>query len=380
MCVSDEQRIKIAYIVHSMQVGGIERSIARLVNYLPPERYDPFIVCLDRKGPAVDWIERPAKIIELRKPSGNSMRTIARLRRVFKSLQPDIIQSHNWGTLVESALARRNIAHIHAERGTVLGEGPRHGTRFWIKSKVMRWALRGCQAVMSNAHSVARQVADCSGFPLEDIQVIPNGVVPPTLTGNRQAVRAAVRESLGIPQDAFLAGSVGRLNRVKGFELPITAVASLRDAAAPHLLLVGNGPEAGQLAELAASLPNANHIHFAGERQDVGNCLAAMDLYINSSYSEGMSQSVIEAMSFGLPLLVSDVGDNGILAGRDGQRGNVLSSRTPSDWTSEILTLASSPQKLAKQGTNSLDFFDKGHRLDAMIQSFMMLYESVLRQ
>jgi len=123
---------------------------------------------------------------------------------------------------------------------------------------------------------------------------------------------------LATPDDAFVVGSVGRLVAVKGLDTAIQALAHLqgrRHSRPVHLLLVGDGPERGRLADLSRSLGVGDRVHLAGHRDDVGNWLAAMDVYVNGGISDGMSQSIVEAMAFELPLVVSHVGDSAVLAG-----------------------------------------------------------------
>jgi glycosyltransferase involved in cell wall biosynthesis len=98
--------------------------------------------------------------------------------------------------------------------------------------------------------------------------------------------------------------------------MAIDSIAELRSRQADvHLILVGDGAEQPALRSRCVALGIDDYVHFAGHRDDIGRWLAAFDIYINCSNSEGLSQSITEAMAMGLPLVVTDVGDSALLVG-----------------------------------------------------------------
>src|SRR5579872_1878986 len=175
--------LRVAFVVHTFEVGGIERSVARLASRIDRRRFEPQIVCLDRNGQAAQWLETDdVPIFELKKRAGNDLGLVFRLARLLRHERIDIVHSHNWGTLVETSLARRRArvpVHGHAERGTVLGSVEIRGLRGFLRAAAMRWAVNRTSAVVSNAVAVARRAAGISGLPLETIQIIPNGLDAP---------------------------------------------------------------------------------------------------------------------------------------------------------------------------------------------------------
>jgi glycosyltransferase involved in cell wall biosynthesis len=166
-----------------------------------------------------------------------------------------------------------------------------------------------------------------------ELVVIANGV---EVGGRGQKVEgeggAEVRRLLGIPAEAFILGSVGRLAAVKGYDRLITALAALQKLQASIrreengssvdaecatnkgrryvLLLVGDGPERKLLEMLAQELGVADRVIIAGYQPDPAPYLNAMDMFILSSRSEGLSVALLEAMAAGVPVAVTDVGEN----------------------------------------------------------------------
>jgi glycosyltransferase involved in cell wall biosynthesis len=147
------------------------------------------------------------------------------------------------------------------------------------------------------------------GFPAKRVGVTYNGIEP----GHRPsaAERQAARAALGIPMDAFVAGTVGRLDPVKNLGVLLDAHAALVKLH-PQLrtVIVGDGPENAALRARAGELGIEDSLVFAGYRQDVRFLMSAFDLYVNCSTYEGVSLTILEAMATALPVIATPVGGN----------------------------------------------------------------------
>ena len=374
---SRRRPVSVAYVVHAFEMGGYERCVAHLANHLDRRRVTPAIICLENSGAAERWVKADdVEIVELHKRQGNDWRVIRGLANVLRQRRIDVVHSHNWGTLLETALARKLAGvprHVHAERGTVLGGSTSKGLRALIRGRAMRWALWRADSVVSNAAAVAARVQEKSGFPSDRIRLIANGIERPHVESAERA-RREIRAALGLSDGAFVVGSVGRLHPVKGFGLAVRAVAALVERGVDvHLVVVGNGTEREPLLNLSAKLAVAERVHLVGRHTEVGSWLTAMDVYINTSYSEGMSQSLVEAMSLGLPLVVTDVGDNAKLAGRGEPCGIVV----PPD---DVHALAAAVDELHHDGRLRATFGRIAHQRYAAsfdIRDMTTRYESL---
>jgi glycosyltransferase involved in cell wall biosynthesis len=374
--------IRLAYVVHGFDVGGIERCVARLVNHLDPERFQPAIICLTRSGKAAEWITRgDVAIFELQKRPGNDWSAVRRLSRLLRQQQFHIVHSHNWGTLIETTLARRWAGvpvHVHSERGTVLGALDLSSTRRWLRGTAMRWALIGADAVISNAHATAERVEASCGYSRARITIIPNGVESLAMP-QAPAVRREVRRQLGIPESAFVVGSVGRLVAVKNFPMAIAALAQLRrEPVDVHFLLVGDGPERDALQLQAKAAGVADRVHFPGHCTEVERYYAAMDVYVNCSLSEGLSQSLIEALSAGLPLVVTDVGDSRHVADGECPCGVVVPSGAASELAGVLLTLLQDDSRRQRFSASARQRFEQDYALERMVAKHASVYCAVL--
>ena len=373
--------LRVAYVVHTFHMGGLERFVSRMANHLDRTRFSPSVVCLGRNGDAAKWIEKQdVPIVEIGKRPGNDWRAIGKLARALRDLKADIAHSHNWGTLVETAVARRRAGtaiHVHGERGMELEDLRAPAWRKKIRGLMMRWAFRRANAVVAVAEAVRQRIVRQSGFQAEQIQIIPNGVDRPVAPRGPMA-RAVIRRSLDVADDAILVGSVGRLVPVKDFSLLIQAIGRLICGASDiHLVLVGDGPLRCQLQADAVSAGIADHVHVVGQQDAVGDWLAAMDIYVNSSLNEGMSQSVLEAMAAGLPLLVADVGDSAAMVGGESGCGIVVPPGDIEAMSTALNELCADPDRRRTLGTRAIARHQSRYAIEVMVAHYELLYEQL---
>jgi len=372
---------RVAYVVCTFETGGLERCVARLCNHLDPDRFRPMVVCLSRNGAAAGWIERDdVPIVELRKRDGNDLLLVRRLARALKEHRVDVVHSHNWGTLVETSLARRWAGvpvHVHSEHGQGLHEGL-HGLKRRLRSWATRFALNCADAVTVCAESVRPIVHGRSGFPRSRMQFIPNGVekfIPPDAPEGAERIR----RRLGLGDGAIIVGSVGRLAPVKDFATLIDAIGIVaRHGHDIHLVLVGDGSERNRLSACARAAGIVSHVHFVGRQKNVGDWLTMFDVYVNSSLSEAMSLGILEAMAAGLPVVATDVGDNASLVTGSWPCGIIVPPANPNSLAEAIGSLASDCEQRARLGDNARSSFLSTYSVGRMTARYSELYSGLL--
>lgn len=206
-------------------------------------------------------------------------------------------------------------ARLAGVRRVVLRVGGVHEFPRGAAGRLFRRAfLRNLHAVVANSRHIASALRErIPALPTERIFMIPNGV---SFTA---APPAPLRCALGLGADDLLAVTVGALEWRKGMDRLLGALAGAR-APRLHLALAGDGPDRAALQERARALGVAGRVHFLGERRDVPAVLAAADLFVIASVSEGFSVAMLEAMAAGLPVISTDVGGAWeALAARDGR-------------------------------------------------------------
>jgi glycosyltransferase involved in cell wall biosynthesis len=319
------------------------------------------------------------QIIELHKKPCNDFQVVGRLAQVLRRADVQVVHSHNWGTLVETSLARRWAGvpvHVHTEHGQGLHENLA-GLRQWLRRRARRWAFERMNQLLSCADSVRPLIEQQCGFARERMRFLPNGVDPPAPATPAAAGR--LRESFGIAKDAIVVGSVGRLVPVKDFTLAVHAIAELSHSGVDaHLVLVGDGPEEAGLLQTARDCRVSGRVHLAGRHPDVSPWLRMFDLYLNCSRSEAMSLGILEAMAAARPMVVVDVGDNRLLVGGDRPCGLVVAERSANAIAAAIRRLAGDQRLCAQFAAHAGARFERDYSCVRMVERHERLYEELL--
>lgn len=373
--------LRVGLVVHTFDVGGLERCAANLCRTLSADRFEPEVFCLHRSGTAAAWLAgRSVPVHELGKRSGQDWGVVRRLADRLRERRIDLVHSHNWGTLLETVLARRQAGvrrHLHAEHGLELSDLRLPFWKRWLRSLAVRWALARVDGVAVISQGIEERIASLkpSRTPL---QRIDNGVDAPAGADDATA-RDRLRNEFDLPRDAVVCGSVGRLAEVKNFPLLIEAVAEIAEAHPRlHLLLVGDGPQRPELERLVCEHGLQRRVRLVGRREDVGACLRAMDLYVNCSHSEGLCLAILEAMACGLPLVVSDVGENRRLAEGDGPSdrcGRSFPAGDAAALADAVAKLLAAPSLAASWGRTAANRFQRCFTAARMCDAYAALYE-----
>lgn len=373
--------LRVGYVVCRFDMGGLERVAAHLANGLDRAVFEPFIFCLERTGAAAGWLnEEHVPIIELHKREGNDPSVVLRLARSLRAHGIDVVHSHNWGTLVETTLARRlarTPVHVHAEHGQELDSLRTGGLRRLARSTATRWALARADTVVVCAESVRDRIHRRTGFAAANMLCIPNGVDPPPQPDEESR---KLRGELGITDGALVVGSLSRLVPVKDFGTAIEMLAHCpAELVDVHLVLVGDGPEESSLRERAAVLGVSGRVHLVGRREDVGAWLSLFDVYLNSSLSEALSMGLLEAMSLGLPSVVTDVGDHASVVGGDDSCGLVVPPAAPRELGLAVGRLASSKELRDDFGSHARKRYLDLYTTARMVEDYASLYRRLHR-
>ncbi len=374
---TEPQPIRVALIVHAFGVGGMERCIAHIINGMDEREFEPMVICLVANGDAARWIRRPGvPIVELHKPPGNSLRAIRQLARVLREHRIDLIHTHNWGTLLEGHLACRwssGTRHLHAVHGLELDEFRVSGIKRVIRRTAMRCMMRRCDAVVACAESVRGWISDECRLAARKLHTITNGVE--AWESSDPSSRDAIRRSLGLREESFVIGSVGRMVAEKDFTAAIDALAIVASGGHDaHLVLVGDGPLRSKLEAAAAAAGVVDRTHFVGMQSNVGEWLQSFDLYLNSSRSEAMNMGIIEAMAAGLPIVATDVGDTGVLLGGDPPAGWLLPPANPPKLAEAVTELIGDRSRLIGLGESARRRYDADYTVEEMVGRYSALY------
>jgi glycosyltransferase involved in cell wall biosynthesis len=216
------------------------------------------------------------------------------------------------------------------------------------------------------------------GLDARKIRVIYNGVTSRAPIDAQ--TRSKLRAELGFETGEFVIGTVGRFDPIKNLPMLVRAIASVAQRE-PRVrgLLVGDGPEMKSIRELVEQLGLRQQIRFTGFREDARELAQSMDLFVLSSFSEGTSMALLEAMSARVPVAVTAVGGNPeIVSG--GETGWVVPSDDVDALSAALTEAMIDAPKREQRGAAGQRRFDERFRFETMIDRYRGLYRELLEQ
>jgi sugar transferase (PEP-CTERM/EpsH1 system associated) len=289
----------------------------------------------------------------------------------MRRYRPHIVHSRNWGAL--EAVGAAKLASvpvvIHSEHG--------YEAAMFAGLPLRRRLLRRAAYAMTDAvFALTRELRDFHARQAwmnpDRMGVIYNGVDTQRFAP-RSETRIAMRKELGMTEGSFLIGSVGRLVAIKDHQTLLEAAAKLAEKEIDvRVLLVGAGPEREKLQGRATGAL-AGRVSFAGDSDRIPELLNAMDVFVLPSLGEGMSNTLLEAMASGLPVLATKVGGNPEIIERD-NHGWLFRPRDV-EWLADRLQLLAHDQGLIHQlGTAARRRTIESFSLSCMLEQYRSFY------
>ncbi len=337
-------KLRICHVIFRLGTGGLENGLVNLINRMDPARFVHQIVCVDRAADFAGRLAGPVEIIELRKRPGFEAAFYLRAWRCLRRLRPDVVHTRNTAGLdcILPARLAGVRAVVHGEHGRTAddpeGRNPRHNL---LRRLNAPWVRRFTTVSVDLADWLTATV----GIPARKVEVLMNGVDTDRFRPG-PVDRAALLP--GVSPEAVVVGTVGRLDPVKG-HLDLVAAAPRLDPAV-HVVIVGGGPEHDRLAAAIESSGVADRVHLLGERSDIPELLRAFDLFCLPSLAEGISNTLLEAMATGLPVVATRVGGNPELV-VDGETGMLVPPADPATLAAALGRLATDSSLRVPLGT-----------------------------
>jgi len=367
--------MRVCHVVHSLKVGGAEVLVANLTRSLRGSDVEVVVACLDEIGVLGEQLRSEGTPIRCagRRP-GIDLGLFARMRGVLRDLEADVVHAHQYTPWFYggTAAATLGLPLVFTEHGRHQPDRPKRRRLLFN-----RWLLPRTAAVTAVSGSIRDALIANEGFPASRVEVVYNGVDHHRLVRD-DAARRDKRAELGLDGETLAVGTAGRLVEVKNHPLLLRALARWRDAGAPRFraFLAGSGPRDADLRRLAEDLGLAGCVEFLGERDDVPELLSAWDVFVLSSFSEGTSVTLLEAMSTSLPVVATAVGGNPELI-EDGRHGRLVPSDDDVALADALAALAADPGARASMGQAARAEVEGRFSFAGMRERFCELYEEV---
>jgi sugar transferase (PEP-CTERM/EpsH1 system associated) len=328
--------IRIVHVVTTLNIGGLEKVVLDLVRCRTQGVFSAQVVCLDAAGVLDQRFSEVGVPVETIGTAGSVPRRILKLARRLRQLRPQVLHTHNPQAHLHGAWAGR-LAHVPVVVHTKHGRAyPEQRVVAAFSRLAVAWTSR-FTAVSEDAARVAR---DIERVPARILQVIHNGI-------DVERFSATGTRSTGAGRRAV---TVGRLDPIKDQTTLLRAVRFVVDKMPEFQLdVVGDGPSRRELEALRATLGLADHVHFHGYREDVAPYLAAADLFVLSSISEGAPLALLEAMASSLPAVATDVGGiREVIV--PGETGYLAPASSPEALGRAMLAVLADPGTLERLG------------------------------
>jgi len=316
--------MKILCFIRSLNAGGAERQLVVTAKGLAERGHKVTVLTFYNGGFYADEIiDSKVQLLSLNKKGRwDLLAFFLRLNSVLRKQAPDVIYSFLGIANVLTVLVRPFISStrlVWGVRASNMDLGKYDWlTRwsYWVECRLARFA----DVIVANSHA-GLEYAVAHGFPEKNIKVIPNGIdteyfYPDKLAGE------SLRKVWGVAEDAFLIGVVGRIDPMKGYPTFLEAVAQIKQQY-PQLYFVSVGTGEAKfetsIHELATELGLDDVLIWVGQYTDMLAVYNAFDIATSSSsYGEGFPNVLGEAMSCGVPCVVTDVGDSSLVVGDTG--------------------------------------------------------------
>lgn len=356
------------HLVFEFSLGGMEGGVLKLVNRFDRRAIAPSICSCRPADSMKHHLEPDVTLYEMnRKQFGNDPAFVVKLARLLRRERPDILHTHGWATLVEGAVAAR----LTRVKGLVHGE---HGTLQVRNHAVQRFVWGRADRVLAVSSTLAQRMAATFGFPLERIRTIRNGVDSVRFDPAR---REHARAGMGLCADDVVVGLVGRLEAVKDQARLLEAAAVLaKQGMSFKVVIAGEGSLRAALERQAAQLGLSGRTTFLGMRLDVENVMPALDVFVLCSTSEGLSNTILEAMASGVATVATDVGGARELLD-DGVQGVIVPPKDTAALAGAVGALATDRDRRTAMGKAARTRVEERFTLERMVHAYEEVYEEV---
>ncbi|MBI4528309.1 MAG: TIGR03088 family PEP-CTERM/XrtA system glycosyltransferase [Deltaproteobacteria bacterium] len=372
----------VAHIVYRFAVGGLENGLVNLINHMSSQKYRHAIISLTDSTDFRARIEKPdVPIFALCKKQGQDFGVLVRLWRLLRRLRPDIVHTRNLPTLecLFPAAAAGVRARLHGEHGRDVYDLDGSSFKYNFLRRIISPLVHGYTAVSAD---LAKWLAGTLRITPDRVAQIYNGV-----DTERFKPRNGDDPSLGphgfAPRGALVIGTVGRMETVKD---QLTLVRSFIDLLTRfpesrsdlRLVLVGEGALREQARQLLAAAGAEGVAWLPGERGDIPQIMRGFDLFVLPSLAEGISNTILEAMASGLPVVATHVGGNPELVD-DGRTGTLVPPADPSAMAEAIRSYVVDRGMLLRHGEAGRKKAELCFSIEAMVNGYQSLYDNLLR-
>jgi len=381
--MTTDVRPLLLHVVYRFDIGGLENGIVNLINHMPLNAYRHAVLALTEVTNFRQRIQRnDVKFISLGKPPGHGVWQYPKLFKLFRELRPAIVHTRNLAALEVQipAWAAGVPVRIHGEHGRDVGDLDGNNVLY---QRVRRFY----KPFVDHYTALSTDLVD---YLVDKIHVAPEAI---TQTYNGVDVESFCSAADGPqpiagcpfdPSQHWLVGSVGRMQAVKD---PVMLAHAFVQAIklAPELIhhmrlvMVGDGPLRDHAKAVLAAADMSHLAWFPGERNDVADVMRGLHAFAMPSLSEGICNTILEAMASSLPVVATAVGGNADLVVH-GQTGKIVQPGDSQAMAYKLVQLAFNPERARLMGQAGRQRVVSNFSMHAMVSKYQLMYDQKLKR
>lgn len=367
----------VAHVIYRLQTGGLENGLVNIINNLPSDEFQHVVVCIDTFTDFRRRIRSPdVPVVAVNKKPGRDPAAFFRLLKILRHYRPDIIHTRNLAGLdgLLPAFLAGVPYRIHSEHGRDTDNLDGSNARHRLLRKLHRPLVHRFMAVSPD---LARYLEHDVGVKADRIEQIINGVdterfFPADSDGDK------CLDLLNFSRGRLIVGTVGRLDGVKdqmNLVHSMTALLARRPELRDRLCvaIVGDGPSRAEVEAAIADDGLTDICWFPGGREDIPAILRTYDVFVLPSLAEGISNTILEAMATGLPIVATRVGGNDLLV-EDGVNGQIVPAADSDSLSIAIELLVDDSGLREQRGRQSRRRVEEKFSLGSMVDRYRSLY------
>lgn len=372
----------VAHIVFRFDYGGLENGVVNILNELKGDGVRHVVIALTEASSFADRLTGDVDVHSIGKRPGKDPKSYIRLYRLLRQISPDVVHTRNFGTIDCSFVAflAGVPVRLHSEHGWDVFDPDGTVAKYrWIRRAMSAFIHR----FVTVSDDLAKWLVNTVGIPQRKVTVLLNGVdtrrFGPAISRDRSLLPAALRSD-----DIVVVGSVTRFSAIKD---PLNLVRAFKNlgsldrhsSSAPALVMIGSGEleESARAALAEAGLEEASWL--PGARDDVADLMKSMDIFVLGSLREGISNTILEAMASGLPIVASDTGGNRELVA-NGVNGKLVRPGDARALAAAISRYIVDPELRHRHGAESRRRACTQFSLDVMIDRYRSLYDGSIAE
>lgn len=367
--------LSVLHLTFNMGFGGTEQVIRQLILGMTDQNVRSEVLCIDGHvgaiGEQLQKLDIP--VASLKRSPGFDRELIRGVRQKIVNGEFDIIHCHQYTPYIYGFLAALGTRAkvVFTEHGRF------HPDRYRYKAMLINPVMAlVTPAIIAISKATRMALARYEFIPAFKIKVIYNGIQH--IESDPKNI-ADIRAKLGLPDNAFVTGTVSRLDPVKNQVMMLKAFKLfLQEQSDAWLLMVGDGPDREMLQRLAIDLAIGGRVIFTGFIHQPIDYLAAMDVFLLSSHTEGTSMTLLEAMCLGIPSVVTHVGGNPEIV-VDGETGFLCPANDESAFAAAMKKLSADAELIRKFAENSRSRFIKRFSAQKMAENYLSLYKHLVK-